>query len=151
MTFYTGGIMNISIKYCKLCGKPFNYKVNVYCSGCLGIIDESFEKCRLYLDKKDDIDISKLSEDTGVPEKIILLLLKEGRLEMEDSLLCERCGRPVISGRLCNECSNSLISELSKTKNNMQRDYNRLTGNERMHTAYKHENDIYRRRKGNEN
>ena len=142
--------MSISIKYCKLCGKPFNYKVNIYCSGCLSIIDESYEKCRSYLDNKNDINISKLSVDTGVSEKVILLLLKEGRLEMEGSLVCDRCGRPVVKGRLCNECSSSLISELSKVKNKMKRDYNHLTGNERMHTAYKHENDINRRRKSNE-
>ncbi|NLN03703.1 MAG: MerR family transcriptional regulator [Clostridiaceae bacterium] len=132
---------SLSIRYCKNCSKPFNYKVSPYCPKCIIAIDEAFEKCRNYLEKNRLATIKELSEETEVSEKIILLLLKEGRLSMEGNkeLRCESCDKPIDSGRYCLECTVKKHNELSYVKSSLRpgdRSTSKTqgaTGKERMH------------------
>ena len=133
--------MSLSIRYCKNCSKPFNYKVSPYCPKCLNAIDEAFEKCRNYLDKNRFATIKELADETEVSEKIILLLLKEGRLSLEGSkdLTCESCDKPIESGRYCLECTVKKQNELSYIKSSLRPGERgstsapTSTGKERMH------------------
>jgi hypothetical protein len=132
---------SLSIRYCKNCSKPFNYKASPYCPKCILAIDEAFEKCRNYLEKNRLATIKELSEETEVNEKIILLLLKEGRLSMEGNkeLKCESCDKPIDSGRYCLECTVKKHNELSYLKSNLRPGETATgrsqsaTGKERMH------------------
>ena len=55
------------------------------------------------------VPIEEVVENTGVPEKVILYYLKEGRLSMVNAtglLRCEQCGATINFGRLCEKCQN---------------------------------------------
>lgn len=60
--------------------------------------------------------MAEISNETGIEEKLILHFLREGRLEMmtaDGSLVCEKCGTPIKSGRLCRKCSEALSHALN--------------------------------------
>jgi ribosomal protein L32 len=79
-----------------------------------------FIKVRDYLYENDDANIAQVSEATGVEEKIILEFLREGRLELKEpsiDLTCERCGKPITSGRMCKECLTQFERAMKKDVN----------------------------------
>lgn len=146
--------MSLSIKYCKLCGKPFNFKVTQYCNPCLKEIDRAFEKCRDYLDKNKYVTIKELAEKVEVNEKIILLLLKEERLSLEapTDLTCEYCGAPIKSGRYCMDCTVRKHNEFNEIKaiykKELTPNQQKMSGKEKMHIAQlKKQQDEKRRQK----
>jgi predicted amidophosphoribosyltransferase len=104
-------------KQCKMCGQIYRYIGNQFCGNCLREMDEQFRVIKDLLYKNPNLTINEVVEETGVDEKIILFLLREGRLEMKaagDYLVCEGCGVPIQSGKLCKKCSTSLSSALEK-------------------------------------
>ena len=83
-------------------------------------MDEQFQAIKELLYKNPNLTIKEVVDETGVDEKVILYLLKEGRLEMKAAsgvLVCESCGAPIQSGRLCKKCSSQLSSALESVKN----------------------------------
>ena len=106
-------------KQCKMCGQIYRYIGSVFCGNCLREMDEQFHAIKELLYKKPNLTINEVVEETGVDEKIVLYLLREGRLEMKAAdgmLVCESCGYPIQSGRLCKKCSADLSSVLEKAK-----------------------------------
>lgn len=97
----------MEIRNCKRCNRLFQYNGVKYCPKCLMEMDEMYKKVRDYLYEHPDATIVEVSEATGVEEKIILEFLREGRLELKEPspvLTCERCGKPITTGRMCKEC-----------------------------------------------
>ncbi|SFQ02976.1 MerR family transcriptional regulator [Caldicoprobacter faecalis] len=97
----------MDIRNCKRCNRLFQYNGIKYCPSCVMELDEMFKKVRDYLYEHPDATIIEVSEATGVEEKIILEFLREGRLELKEPspvLTCERCGKPITTGRMCKEC-----------------------------------------------
>ena len=111
----------MDIKYCKRCGKIFNYKVSLYCPACIIKNDEDFITCRDYIDKNKFVTIKELADNTEVDEKIILMFLKEGRLSLEkgSGLTCENCGTSISQGRYCENCFSDLQKDLNYIKSEM--------------------------------
>ena len=64
-----------------------------------------------------------VSEETGVEEAIILKLLRQDRLEVVDEatsiIKCRSCGKPIKSGKLCENCKKV---ELAKSLQSMGED-----------------------------
>ena len=102
------------ILQCAFCKKPFQSYGSKTCPNCLQQMDECFIKVRDYLEEHPYADVDTVEKDTEVPSKMILHLLKEGRLIIGDDekgnplLTCESCKRPVSTGRLCEPCRGSL-------------------------------------------
>jgi len=96
----------MDFKYCKRCGKIFRFYKSYYCPECLDEIDREFEKVRNYIYNNPRANITIISENTGVDEKVILEFLREGRLVLSSNagLKCEKCGAPIETGRLCDDC-----------------------------------------------
>lgn len=106
-------------RQCKMCGQIFRYMGNMFCGNCLREMDEQFRIIKDLLYKNPNFTINQVVEETGVDEKIILYLLREGRLEMKAAdgmIVCESCGYPIQSGRLCKKCSSELSSALDSAK-----------------------------------
>lgn len=106
-----------NFRTCKYCGTIFQYMGNVFCPKCLREMDEKFSIVKNFLYENPGASVARISEDTGIDEKMILYFLREGRLEMitpDGTLVCEKCGAPITSGRLCNNCRSSLTSILDK-------------------------------------
>ena len=109
------------IQKCNFCKRPFQSYGSKACSECLQLMDECFIKVRDYLDEHPYADMDTVSEETEVPSKMILHLLKEGRLIIGDDesgntiLTCESCKKPVSTGRLCEPCKGKLTKAMGET------------------------------------
>jgi flagellar protein len=102
--------IEMDLKNCIECGRSFASKDGEkLCKRCLEKkVEDDFKKVRDYLYDHPGADIKEVSEVTGVEEKIILKLLRQDRIEVideENSILkCKRCGKPIKSGRMCDDC-----------------------------------------------
>lgn len=101
----------MDVRQCRRCGKLFQYISKPICSNCVEEIDQMFIKVRDHLYKYPDASIEEISKKTEVPEKQILEFLRDERLSLRSptgALLCEQCGMPVVQGRYCEKCKDSL-------------------------------------------
>lgn len=111
----------MDVRNCKRCGKIYNYTGSAVCNNCLRQEQEDFEKIRDYLFRNPNSSAAEVSEALGIELKVISRFLKEGRLEADyirmsgDSVLsCEKCGKPVNSGRFCENCVREMQADFSK-------------------------------------
>jgi len=103
-----GGGVSMDLRNCKKCGRAFAYNGIEICSRCASDDVEDFKKVKDYLYDNPGATITEVSEETGVDEKKILRYLRESKIEIieSDNLLldCQRCGKPIRSGRFCEGC-----------------------------------------------
>ena len=110
----------MTIVQCRICKKPFHSIGGKVCPECLAQIDRDFITVRDYIYDNRHSSIDKTSKETGVAKSIILHLLKEGRLTLsnpdsEGLLLCDICGKPIDTGRMCGECKDSIATTMNKS------------------------------------
>jgi len=101
---------------CDYCGKPFNSVGTKLCAECMQLVDEAYVKVRKYIyQNSDKADFSSIVENTEVAEKALSYLINEGRIVIENGggrgVRCRACGTSVLSGVLCQQCKQKLISE----------------------------------------
>ena len=108
--------MSGGFKKCQWCGSIFSYVGHAFCPKCLTELDEKFVKIRKYLYENPNANVEMVAEATEVEAKVIKHFLREGRLQLKTSggstLTCEKCGAPVTSGRLCENCMKNLSSQM---------------------------------------
>ncbi|NLW47348.1 MAG: MerR family transcriptional regulator [Firmicutes bacterium] len=111
----------MDVRNCKRCGKIYNYTGGAVCNNCLRQEQEDFEKIREYLFKNPNSSTADVSEATGVELKVISRFLKEGRIEADyiqmsgdSALACEKCGKPVKTGRFCEDCIKQMQADFGK-------------------------------------
>lgn len=107
----------MNIRQCKLCRKNFQ-GVTDLCPTCVQELDRKYVKLRNHLDEKPSSTMRELTEDTGIDEKSILFLVREGRLMLKTAsadIKCIRCGAAVVSGRYCEACKAGIMQSLSST------------------------------------
>ena len=107
--------MSVIVKQCKTCGRLFESYGTFDCPICLQEMDQSFLLIKKYTYDHPGANIAEISKGTDVPEKIVLRFLREGRLSIESSdgmLVCEKCGKEIVSGRFCNTCRAGLENAL---------------------------------------
>lgn len=110
----------MTIANCKECGKIFNKIVRPHCEVCAERMEEDFEKVREVVQLKGPLPINRLSQETGVQEKLILRFVNEGRLvDSGMGYPCERCKGSITQGKLCVACANELNKEVGKTLSGM--------------------------------
>ncbi len=96
----------MDVRQCKTCNRLFQYMGKPYCPECMDEMDRMFIKVRDYLYDHPDADIPEISKKTEVKEKVILDFLKDERLSLQNAsgmLICEQCGKPIESGKMCRE------------------------------------------------
>ncbi|MCS7242475.1 MAG: MerR family transcriptional regulator [Candidatus Caldatribacterium sp.] len=107
---------------CKRCGAIFQKVIDRdLCPLCLEKEEEEFRKVKEFFRQHPKARLEEVSEATGVDKKVILEFLKEGRLQIAEGigpvveLFCERCGKPIVSGRLCDECRRKVAQLIQNT------------------------------------
>ncbi|BBB91688.1 MAG TPA: flagellar protein [Methylomusa anaerophila] len=123
---------------CPECGKVYLENSYKMCPDCYHQEEEDAEKVVEYLRDKNKATIDEIHKATGVKHKIILHLLRRGRIVGEILYPCESCGELISSGRICYECSKSLMDQLdvwkqkeekSKKDGISHQEYSRMYGN----------------------
>ena len=123
------------VKVCKRCGRLFQAFRQICCPKCEIELDDIFERARDYIYNHPHENMISLAKALDEKEADILYLVREGRLSFDTAegsgILCEQCGRPVASGRVCDECRNSVFKSLEemaardRLKNAPQQSYDR--------------------------
>lgn len=109
--------MNRQLKNCPKCGKLFVFTTREICPECAQKEDDEFNVVREYILENPAANIDEVSKATGISPSKILKFLREGRLMLSpnhDNLIlqCERCGEPILTGRLCKKCAAQLEQEM---------------------------------------
>jgi ribosomal protein L37E len=96
------------LRNCRRCGKLFVYMGNPLCRQCIDQDEELFIKVREYIEKNPKCTTMEVANALDITVEKILQFLREGKLELGKEntnmlLDCERCGRPISTGRYCSE------------------------------------------------
>ena len=106
---------------CSECGKLFvKTSIRDICDDCYRMEEEAFEKVNHFLKQRENrtASMAQVIEKTGVKEELILKFIKKGRIQLIHfpnlSYPCEKCGRPIQKGKLCEQCAGELRREIEK-------------------------------------
>lgn len=121
------------VRNCNRCNKIFMYVTGLkLCDECKKLVEEEFERVRVFVRDFPGATVSEVSRETGVSSHLIYRFLKEGRLEVSESspiaLPCENCGSRIRSGRFCVSCSKRLANEMISEGKSLQDKANKRSG-----------------------
>lgn len=107
-------MIDVGLANCKECGKLFVQNPSGLCPDCYRLEEEQEEKVAGYLRNNRRASISEINEATGVPERIILKMVKKGRItgDIQVEYPCESCGKPILEGRVCGECGKRVLDQV---------------------------------------
>ena len=132
------------LRNCRRCDKLFVYTGIPLCRQCIDEDEEIFERVKEYIESHPKCTTIEVAEALDVPMEKILQFLREGKLELSKEntnilLGCERCGRPIPTGRYCSECASFIEKEFMKGLKSpgLQRHREK----ERMYTAHRRKKD----------
>lgn len=95
---------------CKECGNVMVFKgVGEYqCESCGAVEYDDYGKVRKYLEEHKGATAGEISAETGVHQRTIQRLLRDGRIEVTENsnvfLRCELCSKQIRFGQYCPEC-----------------------------------------------
>ena len=95
---------------CHQCRKIFTYLGYgpELCPECRKKDEEDFTKVKSYLRENPGKTLAQTAEDCDVKIETIRQWLRDERLEYskagDTGITCEKCGKPIRSGHICNEC-----------------------------------------------
>lgn len=110
---------------CPQCGKLYLENSAGLCQDCLKLEEAAEAKVAEFLrEVRRRATIEEIQEATGVEHKVILRMIKKGRIFSEFPLEypCEHCGAPITEGRLCNNCSKTILEQLKARKPHFEED-----------------------------
>jgi flagellar operon protein (TIGR03826 family) len=94
---------------CPRCGRVFTRISKPVCPACVKEDEDTFEKVRAYVKENPLCSMKELSDETSVSVKRITQYIRDGRLEishgMAGEITCTQCGRPILTGRFCEQCA----------------------------------------------
>ena len=112
--------MPAELKTCRICRKLFQYVVgDIVCPNCRKESEEQFKIVKDYIWSHKGCTIPEVCEACDVDAKQVKNWLKQGRLELDTpsiDLTCEKCNKPIISGRLCPSCTAEVRNAFSQFK-----------------------------------
>ncbi len=103
---------------CSNCNKVFPGKRGSFCPDCMLAEDRAFDAIKVHLLENPEASAEEVAEAIGLDIKVILRLLRAGRLKVkhpEAKLVCKGCGNPIKSGVYCRRCgaAKSPVSDVS--------------------------------------
>ncbi|MGE5553704.1 MAG: MerR family transcriptional regulator [Betaproteobacteria bacterium] len=109
----------MELRNCIRCGKVFMYVSKRVCPACQKEMDEIFEKVRVFVKAHPGATVAEISAALEIDEQLINEFVREGRFDVVTEALtvyCERCGKPIHRGRLCEQCAVMLDKEIRDTQ-----------------------------------
>ena len=108
----------MEVKLCRRCKRLFQPMADeVMCYDCRVESEKEFKAVREYLRDNPGAGVKEVSNECEVSERQIIEWVREERLMFSgDStgIICEKCGRPIPTGRFCDKCKTELTNELKE-------------------------------------
>ncbi|MCL2049197.1 MAG: flagellar protein [Defluviitaleaceae bacterium] len=105
---------------CPRCGKVFAKIREPLCPACMKEEEKIFDAVRDYIKQNPDKSVKEVAEACEVPVKRILQYVRDGRIDasggMRDDITCSNCGKPILSGRMCEKCTIETNFKLQKMR-----------------------------------
>ncbi len=107
----------MEVRNCRNCGRIFNDISNQrLCPACRAEVEEKFQQVKEYIREFPLATISEVSAENDVSIQQINNWVREERLIFSpDSMVtidCEKCGRPIRTGRYCDQCKSEMAHTL---------------------------------------
>ena len=137
----------MDIRKCRQCGRMYPFIRSPYCPECMEQIEEQYRTIRDFLEEDPTASISRISEKTEVPERVILYLIRAERLTLRntsDQVTCERCHQPIESGRYCDACMVEMEKELARIAGR----YDKTIGSDRNRSAERQKDESQNTERG---
>lgn len=102
---------------CPQCGKLYVENTAKLCPECYAEEEKAENKVAQFLrEVRRKATIDEIQEATAVEHKVILRMMKKGRVfsEFPIEYPCEHCGAPITEGRLCDACSKSILEQFKR-------------------------------------
>ena len=107
----------MDIRNCKKCNALMNYDGNPLCPKCMKEMEQKFLDVRQYIYDNPTATMVKVSEELDVPIQQIKKWIREERLAFAKdsgmSIDCEKCGKPILTGRFCVDCRAAITDKFS--------------------------------------
>ncbi len=116
-------LLNNKPIHCEMCNHKLFYlgSGKYECHDCGHVMYDEFGRVKAYLEENGIRPAAEVSMATGVPQAIITLFLKKGKLEIPENskyyLKCEKCGCSIRYGRYCPECVQALAGGIKAVFN----------------------------------
>ncbi|WLV23985.1 hypothetical protein QR721_10115 [Aciduricibacillus chroicocephali] len=105
---------------CVRCGDVYAKGLRNICRKCYEEEEAAFKMVYKFLSvrKNRQATILEIVEATDVDEDLIIKFIKEKRLRATDfpnlTYGCEKCGNPIIEGKLCNSCRQRILDDMNE-------------------------------------
>ena len=115
-----------TLKNCSQCGRIFSpMRGETLCRDCRMKEEELERQVMSYVRDNPGVSIKEAVKATGVPEKIVQRMAREGMFVnngLASNFLypCTSCGRPISTGTYCTDCLKRLRNETRKAAEAMQ-------------------------------
>ena len=108
----------MDLRNCKGCNKVFKHMGGpVLCQRCKDALEAKFMEVKEYIRENPRVSVKNVAEATEVSIKQIKQWIREDRLILSepdaDGVTCEKCGKPICSGRFCAKCKDKMANNLT--------------------------------------
>jgi len=111
------------ITNCPVCGRAYVDSGNNMCRDCYDKEKQMQLEVTIYVREHPDCTAGDIIEATGASPGVVRRMMQEGHFVMNDvsavSYPCAQCGKPIIVGRLCGKCAESMQKKMVKVKQEM--------------------------------
>ncbi len=111
------------LQNCPVCGKLFAADSSQrMCRECFIKEQEKELEVTNYVRDHPKSKIPEIVENTGASEKMIKRMIAEGRFQQVGvnlSYPCEKCGKPIMSGKFCRECMAEMQKDIQDTQSKL--------------------------------
>lgn len=107
----------MDVRNCKICGRIFNHIQGgpTICEICSRKMEDKFQEVKKYIYDNPHSTINDVAKANDVSAQQIRKWIREERLEFSNTdgvgIECEKCGRPITTGRFCNICKSHMANE----------------------------------------
>lgn len=128
---------------CSRCGTVFVKSARDICQSCFRQEEKDFDTVYAFLRKRKNREatLSEIVEATGVEEILITKFIKEKRLRTSQfpklSYPCEKCHAPIVTGKICDACTEKLKSDLDIHDKIEEKSNEKSRENENVYYSFK--------------